>query len=192
MHSEIRQDVPGLCPKCGMALVKEDMNYRVHKTSHDVAQVSVQSFVPLIVILSIIIISALLLSSTTLDFIVAFMAGFFIVFGGFKLLDLKGFVDGYSTYDLIASRARIYAYFYPFIELAFGFSMLVGYHPDWVLGLEILVMTVSGIGVVSKLAKGEAIQCVCLGTTLKLPLTYVTLLEDFGMAILALVLLAVY
>jgi hypothetical protein len=30
-----------------------------------------------------------------------FMAGFFLVFSAFKLLDLRGFADGYATYDLL-------------------------------------------------------------------------------------------
>jgi hypothetical protein len=33
-----------------------------------------------------------------------FMAGFFIVFGSFRLFDLGGFKSAFSTYDLLASR----------------------------------------------------------------------------------------
>lgn len=33
-----------------------------------------------------------------------FMAGFFLVFSFFKFLDLKGFAESYSTYDIIAKR----------------------------------------------------------------------------------------
>ena len=35
-----------------------------------------------------------------------FMAGFFLTFSFFKLLDLKGFAESYSTYDIIAKRWR--------------------------------------------------------------------------------------
>ena len=57
------------------------------------------------------------------------------------------------------------------------------------LWAEVIVMGFSGIGVTLKLWKGEEFQCACLGTFLKVPLTKITLIEDFGMAGLALVLL---
>ena len=117
------------------------------------------------------------------------MAGFFIVFAGFKLMDLKGFAEGYSTYDLLAQRWFGYGYIYPFIELGFGLAMLVGLMSSTLLWAEIIVMLFSGIGVSIKLAKGEEFQCACLGTFLKVPLTKITLFEDFGMALLALILL---
>ncbi len=117
------------------------------------------------------------------------MTGFFLVFSGFKLLDLKGFAEGYSTYDLLAQKWFGYGYVYPSIELAFGLIMLSGIHTPTLLWTEFIVMLFSGIGVVIKLAKGEEVHCVCLGTFLKIPLTKVTIIEDFGMAGLALILL---
>jgi hypothetical protein len=48
-----------------------------------------------------------------------------------------------------------------------------------------VVMGFSGIGVAIKIAKHEQFQCACLGTFLKVPLTKVTLIEDFGMAAMA-------
>lgn len=35
-----------------------------------------------------------------------FMAGFFLIFSAFKLLDIRSFAEGYSTYDLLAQRWR--------------------------------------------------------------------------------------
>ena len=193
MHPEITSDVPGRCPKCGMALVLQESRPRIHVASGVTAVEAItwRSYIPLAVIVGLITAASLVTSSSLNSFVILFMAGFFIVFGGFKLIDLNGFVEGYSTYDLIASRSKSYAYAYPFIELAFGFSMLVGFHPDWLLIIEAVVMGVSGVGVLIKLLKREPFMCVCLGTVLKVPLTYVTLVEDFGMVILALYLLAV-
>jgi YHS domain-containing protein len=119
-----------------------------------------------------------------------FMAGFFLVFAGFKLIDLPGFADGYSTYDLLARRVRGYGFVYPFIELGFGLAMIVAPQDPRLLVAEIAVMAFSGLGVAIKLAKGERFQCACLGTFLKVPLTKVTLVEDFGMAALAAAMLA--
>jgi hypothetical protein len=121
--------------------------------------------------------------------VATFMAGFFLVFAGFKLMDLRGFAEGYATYDLLAQRVFAYGYVYPFIELAFGLAMAAGIDDPALLWTEAGVMAFSGVGVALKLAKGERFQCACLGTFLKVPLTKVTLVEDFGMAALALVLL---
>jgi hypothetical protein len=120
-----------------------------------------------------------------------FMAGFFLVFATFKLIDLKGFAAGYSTSDLLANRVFAYGYIYPFIELFFGLAMTVAYQTNIVLIAEVVVMLFSGLGVAIKLAKKEQFQCVCLGTFLKVPLTKVTLIEDFGMGLLALLLLLI-
>lgn len=121
--------------------------------------------------------------------IVRFMAGFFLVFAGFKLMDLRGFAEGYATYDLLAQKVPAYGYVYPFIELLFGLLMITGLESEPLLFAEIAVMGFSGVGVAIKLAKREPFTCACLGTFLKVPLTKVTLVEDFGMAALAIVLL---
>jgi hypothetical protein len=120
-----------------------------------------------------------------------FMAGFFLVFSAFKLIDLKGFAAGYSTYDLLAKKIFAYGYIYPFIELFFGLAMIANYQSPWLLSAEIIIMTFSGLGVAIQLAKHEDFQCVCLGTFLKVPLTKVTVVEDFGMAVLAAMLLII-
>lgn len=51
-------------------------------------------------------------------------------------------------------------------------------------------MAVSGIGVVASMLKRRRVQCACLGTMIKVPLGTVTLVEDFGMALMGLALLA--
>jgi hypothetical protein len=38
-----------------------------------------------------------------------FMGGFFLAFSFFKLLNLRGFVDAYQTYDVLARPMRAYA-----------------------------------------------------------------------------------
>ncbi len=194
MHPEIISEGPGQCPKCGMALVskKEEEKLNVIKPKHDtgLGLLTWKSYISLVVVIFLIIIASVILSRGSLDnFIISFMTGFFLVFGMFKLMDLKGFAEGYSTYDLIAQKWFGYGYIYPFVELAFGFLMLAGYQADWLLWIEFIIMTFSGLGVAIKLLKKEPFMCVCLGTFLKVPLTKVTLIEDFGMAILALVMI---
>lgn len=117
------------------------------------------------------------------------MIGFFLTFATFKQMNLKGFAEGYSMYDLLAKRWYTYGYIYPFIELFFGSMLILNALSTSLLVAEILVMGFSGVGVAVKMAKREKFRCACLGTFLKVPLTKVTLIEDFGMTTLVLTLL---
>lgn len=118
-----------------------------------------------------------------------FMGGFFVLFSLFKLIDLSGFADGYSTYDIIAKRSRAYALTYPFIELSLSIAYLASQQLFFVNIITILLMSVSSIGVFQALSKKQTIQCACLGTALKLPMTKVTLIEDLLMVFMAVIML---
>ena len=121
-----------------------------------------------------------------------FMAGFFLVFSAFKLLDIKGFAEGYSTYDLLAQRWYTYGYIYPFLELGLGVLYLSRSLPIPTQFATIILMGFSSLGVVNSLLKKRTIQCACLGTLLKVPLSSITLIEDLtmvGLAVLSLVML---
>ncbi|SRR5260221_6980644 len=189
MHPEIKSDKPGKCPKCGMQLVKENQARTVQNTTNN--------YTPLIVVISFILLTTLTLTLHDVlsnNFLLTksisyFMVGFFLVFSGFKLMDLKGFAEGYSTYDLFAKKVFSYGYFYPFLELFFGLAMILAPMNKLLLISELVVMAFSGVGVLLKYLRHEKFQCACLGTFLKVPLTNITLIEDFGMAFLALILL---
>lgn len=178
MHPDVRSDSPGRCSRCGMELVP------VHAPvqDHGLGPLTWKNWLPLGgVFAGIVVITVLWGWSTD-----RLMAVFFIVFAVFKLTDIRGFARGYADYDLLAMRWSGYGVIYPFIELAFGISMAAGYVTLWLLWTEVLVMAFSGLGVIRKLMRHEPVRCVCLGTRLKIPLTFVTLIEDFGMAALAL------
>ena len=110
-----------------------------------------------------------------------FMGGFFTVFSFFKLLNLSGFVDAYASYDVVAKRLRAYGYIYPFIELGLGAAYLASVGGLMTDLVTFSVMTLSTAGVVHNLLKRHAIQCACLGTVFKLPMSRVTLIEDLAM-----------
>jgi heavy metal-binding protein/methylamine utilization protein MauE len=201
MHPDVRSDEPGRCPTCGMRLVPEDQipagshpQKEQTRTTSDIRQ-----YRPLIVIIGLIALATLALALRDAqrgevqwqNVMTTFMAGFFLVFAGFKLLDLKGFADGYATYDLLARRMGAYGYAYPFIELLLGLAYLVQFRLPITNIITVVVMTFSGLGVALKVAKREPFTCVCLGTVFKVPLTTVTLVEDFGMALMALAALVV-
>ena len=107
-----------------------------------------------------------------------FMAGFFLVFSFFKLLNLKGFAESYSTYDIVAKRWYAWGYVYAFTELFLGIGFLTRINPVLVNSLTFLVMSVSIIGVVQSLLNRRKIQCACLGAVFNLPMSTVTVIED--------------
>ena len=114
-----------------------------------------------------------------------FMAGFFIVFAGFKLLDVRGFADGYAMYDVIAQRWRGWGLVYPFVELGLGLAYLTDVAPYWTNVATIVVLGISAIGVIRSVLDRRAIKCACLGTGFDLPMTTVTIVEDVGMVAMA-------
>ena len=55
--------------------------------------------------------------------------------------------------------------------------------------LTIVILTFGSIGVIRALKAGLDINCPCMGSILDVPLSTVTLTEDIGMAVMALMLL---
>jgi len=110
-----------------------------------------------------------------------FMAGFFLVFSFFKLLNLIAFADSYQMYDIIAKQSRAYALAYPFIELLLGLAYLIDFQPRLTNIVTLIVMGVSTIGVVQSILSKKKIRCACLGAVFNLPMSVVTLVEDLLM-----------
>jgi copper chaperone CopZ len=120
-----------------------------------------------------------------------FMGGFFIIFSFFKFLNLKGFAEAYSSYDVIAQKWSLYGYIYPFIELILGLAYLFGFLPLITNAATFIIMGVSTIGVLKSVLKKNKIQCACLGTVFNLPMSTVTLVEDLLMVIMALIMIII-
>ncbi|WP_417744891.1 heavy-metal-associated domain-containing protein [Rosistilla oblonga] len=153
------------------------------------------TYYPLILIVTFLLAGCAILQLRSgtwswMDYMSDFMGGFFVVFGFFKLLDLRGFADAYQTYDVIASNFRRYGYLYPFIEVALGIAYLLRFELFWTNTITLIVMSVGSVGVLRSLMQKRKIQCACLGTVFELPMTTVTLVEDVGMAAMAAIMLA--
>ena len=117
------------------------------------------------------------------------MGFFLLVFAMLKLFDLSGFADGFQLYDLLAKRSRPYALLYPFLELALGLAFLSQWQPERIYMATIILLGFGAIGVLTALAKGLDVKCACMGSSLNVPLSTVAVIEDLGMAIMALVML---
>jgi cation transport ATPase len=107
-----------------------------------------------------------------------FMAGFFLVFSFFKFLNLKGFAEGYSSYDVIAKKWHGWGYLYAFIELGLGIAFLLNFNPLVTNAITFVVMSISIVGVLQSVLNKRKIQCACLGTVFNLPMSTVTIIED--------------
>lgn len=122
-----------------------------------------------------------------------FMAGFFLTFSFFKMLNLKGFKESYLMYDIIARKIPIWGYVYAFTELALGIAFLINFDPIITNSITLIVMSISIIGVLKTVLDKKTIKCACLGDIFNLPMSTVTIIEDglmilmsFGMLIMAL------
>ena len=107
-----------------------------------------------------------------------FMAGFFLVFSFFKMLNLKGFAESYVMYDVLAKRIPAWGYFYAFVELGLGIAFLIDFNPYLTNVVTIVVMSISIIGVLQSVLNKKKIQCACLGAVFNLPMSTVTIIED--------------
>ena len=109
------------------------------------------------------------------------MGLFFIVFSFFKFLDYKGFPASFARYDPIAKKSITYAKVYPFIELGLGVAFLLRWQLQLAIGLTFVLLLSTTIGVLKALIYKRTIDCACLGTALKLPMTEATLIENLIM-----------
>ena len=121
-----------------------------------------------------------------------FMGLFFIVFSFFKMLDLKGFPDSFKMYDPLAKVIPIYGVLYPFIETVLGVMFLMRKQIIFTLIVCLIVLLITTIGVTKTLLSKNSIQCACLGTHLKLPMTEATLLENTIMIFMSIFMLFNY
>ena len=160
-----------------------------HVTSSD--SFNAESYFPLFLIVTFLLgVCALLQWRNTSwskhDFMADFMGGFFIVFSFFKLLNLRAFAAAFRGYDLLAAAWKPWGLAYPFIELVLGIAYLMRVQPFAVNLITLILMSIGTIGVVHSLRTGQRVQCACLGTVFNLPMSVVTIIEDSGMALMAL------
>ncbi len=121
-----------------------------------------------------------------------FMAGFFLVFSFFKMLDIPAFAASYSSYDMVARRWLGWGYIYPFVELALGTMFLFDFNPLVANGLAFVVMGISTVGVLQSLLAKRKFQCACLGAVFNLPMSNITLFEDVLMVVMSGIMLIIH
>ncbi|NCU06162.1 MAG: heavy-metal-associated domain-containing protein, partial [Chitinophagaceae bacterium] len=160
------------------AIGGSDSKYQIAAPHHNETAEQTKSWLatykPILLIFGYISVLSLLLSWTgnsinSMQFMQVFMSGFFLIFSFFKLLDLHGFAESYSMYDLVAKRFRSWGYIYPFVELALGIAFAINFNPVLTNWITLVVMGVSIIGVLQSVLNKRKIRCACLGAVFNLP-----------------------
>ncbi len=140
-----------------------------------------KTYYPLFLVIALCAVIAL----ASANWMMGFMAAFYIAFGAFKLLDVPAFARSFSRYDIIAKRVPLWGYVYPFVELALGFGFLFYFQMTFVTWIALVTSLIGAIGVIQSVGRKETIQCACLGTVFQLPMSTVTIVENLGMATMA-------
>lgn len=171
-----------------------DNKYQISAVNHseinEQAKSWLETYKPIILIFFYISLVTILIqfknqSFNLMEAMQYFMAGFFLVFSFFKLLNLKGFAESYVMYDVVARKIPIWAYIYAFTELILGLAFLTGFNPLITNSVTFLVMSVSIVGVLQSVLNKKKIQCACLGAIFNLPMSTVTIIEDALMIIMS-------
>jgi len=107
-----------------------------------------------------------------------------------KLKDVESFATMFLNYDLLAKRFVPYSYIYPYAELTAGVLMLAGIF--YYLSIP-LALFIGGVGAVSVfkavyIDKRE-LKCACVGGDTKVPLGFISLIENLMMIGMALYML---
>ena len=118
-----------------------------------------------------------------------FMGLFYVIFSFFKMLDLKGFPESFRMYDPLAKRIPLYGSIYPFLETSLGLMFLMRFEIKIALIITLVLLGITTFGVTKTLLDKKLIQCACLGTALKLPMTEATFIENIIMIVMAIILL---
>ncbi|MGC2310018.1 MAG: MauE/DoxX family redox-associated membrane protein [Candidatus Babeliaceae bacterium] len=161
----------------------------MHNNSMEHSPYKLTDFLPLIIIFTLIITFTFLRALTQpinwIYIMADFMGAFFVVFGGFKIMNWKLFAKAYADYDIIAHRISLYAYIYPLIECLLGIAYLAHWQLKYISLFTAILMVVSSLGIFIALVQKKQIMCACLGTFFNIPLTNISLVEDILMALMA-------
>lgn len=171
---------------------KTERNIFQSSAENLIEKTDLQQLFPLFLIFGYIIVASTLINFKTWNwssFMLDFMGLFYIIFSFFKLLDLKGFPESFKMYDPLAKAIPAYGKVYPFIEVLLGLLFLMRIQIPLALMVTLIILGITTIGVTKTLLDKKNIQCACLGTALKLPMTKATFIENSIMIIMAIIML---
>lgn len=169
--------------------------YNISEFKHLIKNQNDQSLFPLFLILFYILIGTFFIREDSQEFIKNisnFMGLFFVIFSFFKFLDYKNFPNTFSMYDPLAKYSKTYAWVYPFIETILGIMFLLEIYIPHALIITLILLSITTYGVIKTILNKQKIQCACLGTAIKLPMTKATLIENLIMISMAIIMIISY
>ncbi|MCB0382793.1 MAG: heavy metal translocating P-type ATPase [Psychroserpens sp.] len=187
-HISVQTFQEVLPSKYSISEQKESNIFNTNSSQLKAEESEVKQLFPLFLIFAYILAASILLNRSpwnTEGFMLDFMGLFYIVFSFFKLLDLRGFPESFQMYDPLAKAIPAYGWIYPFIELALGLLFLMRIEIPLALIVTLIILGITTVGVTKSLLSKNSIQCACLGTALKLPMTKATFIENSIMIIMA-------
>lgn len=119
------------------------------------------------------------------------MGNILIIFGLLKIVNLRGFVEIFSKYDIVSRHFELWGYVYPFIEIYLGILLLKRENLSRIYKIIITIMGISIVSVLESMRRGVQLRCGCIGSIFHIPLSYVTLSENVVMIIMSTYLLKV-
>ncbi len=166
------------------------------KSSNSLPEVKLSTYKPLFLIVGFIAGTTVLIQYpfnefSSMNWMRHFMAGFFLVFSFFKLLNIQGFASSYKMYDIVAAKWNTWGFIYPFIELVLGGLYLTNLFPFETNLATAIILGVSSIGVIQSNLNKKKIKCACLGDVFNLPMSTVTIIEDLTMVAMAIIMILV-
>lgn len=103
-----------------------------------------------------------------------------------KLRDLDSFTNTFLGYDLLARRHVRYAYIYPFAELLAGALMIAGALMWFAAPLALFIGAIGAVSVYRAVyVEKRDLKCACVGGNSNVPLSFVSLLENVMMVVMA-------
>ena len=151
----------------------------------------------LLVALFIVIISSLSLQFSrdnfeVNDWMISYMGIFFLLFSFLKLIDVKGFSGSFKKYDLISKIIPGFAMSYPFIELFLALIFLSTNFLFIAYIMTLVFMLSQSLGVFISLQKKEIIKCACMGSSINLDISSLTIIENLVMAFMSTYMIIIY
>ena len=154
-----------------------------------VADPGATSYRPVVAIFAVALLVALALAWVAEGSLLAprlpewFVATAMVLLGLQKLQDVYSFATMFLNYDLLAQRWVPYGHVYPFAETGAGVLMLAGVLTWIAAPVALFIGTVGAVSVLKAVyVDRRELKCACVGGSSNVPLGFVSLTENLGMA----------
>ena len=168
----------------------DDLRAFLGKPVTSKGQLSYRPVIALFAIAALLAVAVTWLSLGTLlagQTIGSFIAIAMVLLGLQKLQDIDKFATMFLNYDLLAQRWVPYGYVYPFIETGAGVLMLMGVLTWIAAPIALVAASIGAVSVFKAVYIDKRdLKCACVGGDSKVPLGFVSLLENVMMIGMAL------